>query len=139
MRHPSPAWAPLFTACALALAGSACAQPQAAASAAAAELPLFAVEIRTGARWDAARPAQEQAHFREHSANLKRLRDAGVLQVGARYGDKGLVVLAAASEAAARAMLDEDPSFKAEVFRYEIHPMNVFYPGSLQRRARAQP
>jgi hypothetical protein len=48
-------------------------------------------------------------------------------------------VLAAASEAAARAMLDEDPSFKAEVFRYEIHPMNVFYPGSLQRRARAQP
>lgn len=114
-------------------AGTTAAQ-QLAASAPAIELPLFAVEIRTGAKWDLARPAQEQPFFREHSANLKRLRDAGALVMGARYGDKGLVVLAAPSEVAARAMLDEDPSFKAEIFRYEVNAMNVFYPGHLQRR-----
>ena len=106
------------------------------AAASAAELPLFAVEIRTGAKWDATKPPGDQAFFREHSANLKRLRDAGSLVMGARYGDKGLVVLAAANEASARAMMDEDPSFRAEIFRYEMNPMNVFYPGHLNRRPR---
>lgn len=102
-------------------------------------LPLFAVQIRTGAKWDAAKAPQEQALFREHSANLKRLRDAGRLIVGARYSDVGLVILAAESEAHARAMMDEDPSFAAGTFRYEVHPFNVFYSGSVQARpARAE-
>jgi hypothetical protein len=46
------------------------------------------------------------------------------------------VILAAADQAAAVAMLDGDPSFKAEVFRYEVHPLNVFYPGTLNARPR---
>ncbi|MBK9796843.1 MAG: hypothetical protein IPP58_10165 [Holophagaceae bacterium] len=95
------------------------------------ELPLFAVEIKTGPKWDQTKPPQDQAYFREHSANLKRLRDSGSLIMGARYSDKGLVVLAAQNEAQARAMMDEDPSVKAEVFRYELHPFNVFYPGTV--------
>jgi uncharacterized protein YciI len=99
-------------------------------------LPLWAVEIKTGARWDAARPPQEQPFFREHSQNLNRLRAAGHLVMGARYGDKGLVVLAAASEADARTMMDADPSFKAETFRYELHPFSVFYGGSVAPRPR---
>lgn len=107
---------------------------QAAPAAAANTLPLFAVQIRTGAKWDASKPPQEQVHFREHSANLKRLRDAGHLIVGARYSDVGLVILAAESEAHARAMMDEDPSIKADVFKYEVHPFNVFYPGTLPGR-----
>ena len=93
---------------------------------------LFAVQIRTGAKWDAAKPARDQLHFREHSANLKRLRDAGHLVMGARYSDVGFIVLKAKSEADARAMMDEDPSIKAEVFRYEIHLMSVFYPGNVE-------
>lgn len=97
---------------------------------------LFAIEIRTGPKWDAARPASEQAHFREHSANLRKLRDAGNLVVGARYSDKGLVILSAASLADARAMMDADPSIAAGVFAYEAHPFNVFYPGTLQPRVR---
>jgi uncharacterized protein YciI len=96
--------------------------------------PLWAAEIRTGARWDAGKPPQEQAFFREHS--LQRLRAAGQLVMGARYGDKGLVVLAAASEAEARAMMDADPAIKAETFRYELHPFSVFYGGSVAPRPR---
>lgn len=100
------------------------------------ELPLFAVEITTGNAWVQAKPAHEQLHFREHSANLKRLREAGSLIMGARYSDKGLVVLAARDETHARTMLDEDPSFKAEVFKYQVHPFNVFYAGTVNTRQR---
>ena len=97
-------------------------------------LPLFAVQIRTGAAWDAAKEPQDQTFFREHSANLKGLRDAGHLVLGARYADVGLIIIAAESEAQARGMMDADPSFAAGTFRYEVHPVNVFYPGTVQNR-----
>ncbi len=100
------------------------------------ELPLFAVEIRTGPRWDASKPPQEQALFREHSVHLRRLREAGQLRVGARYGDKGLLVLAAPSADEARALMAADPSMAAGTFAFELHPMNVFYGGELQPRPR---
>ena len=99
-------------------------------------LPLFAVEIKVGPEWDASKPPNEQPHFREHSANLKRLRDAGALIMGARYSDIGLVVVAAETEAQARTMLSEDPSFKAGIFKYEIYPFNVFYSGTLNAQPR---
>jgi uncharacterized protein YciI len=92
---------------------------------------LFAVEFRTGPAWDANKQPQDQLHFREHSANLKRLRDAGRLLVGARYSDKGLIVLSAATEAEARAEIAKDPTVQAKVFAYEIHPFMVFYSGCL--------
>lgn len=100
------------------------------------ERPLFAVEIKTGPNWDAAKPAQEQAFFREHSANLKRLRDAGALVMGARYSDKGLVVLAEEDIVAVKAMMDADASVSAGTFVYEAHPFNVFYAGTVRARPR---
>lgn len=128
----------------LALAGSAWAQgaaatapasaqpPAAGASAApAADLPLFVAEIRTGPRWDPARPPGEQTLFREHSAHLRKLREAGHIRLGARYGDKGLIVLAAASLEEARAWMDADPSMQHGTFAYELHPFAVFYGGAV--------
>lgn len=94
-------------------------------------LQPFAVEFRTGPAWQADKPPQEQAHFRAHSANLKRLRDAGLLVLGARLDERGFVVIAAVDEAAARAEVDADPSVQAGVFRYQIAPLQVFYGGSL--------
>jgi uncharacterized protein YciI len=99
-------------------------------------LPLFAVEIKVGSKWDQSNPPQEQQYFREHSANLKRLRDAGNLIMGARYSDKGLVILAAQTEEEAKAMMDVDPSIKGDVFKYELHPFGVFYSGSVNQRPR---
>lgn len=93
---------------------------------------LFAVEFRTGKNWDKAKRPLEQAYFREHSANLKRLRDTGRLVVGARYSDKGLVVLTADSEADVRALVDADPSVQNQVFEYAVHPFHVFYNGCLE-------
>lgn len=100
-------------------------------------LNLYAVEIRTGPAWDAARPPHEQAFFKEHSANLKRLRDAGQLVLGARYADKGLVIVQARSPAEARALIDADPAMRERVFVYELSDFNVFYGGAVQPKARA--
>ena len=108
----------------------------ASAPAAAAEPLLFAVEIKVGPKWDASKAPQEQAYFREHSANLRRLREGQHLVVGARYSDKGLIVVAAPDASAVKAMMDQDPSFAAGTFVYEVHPMNVFYAGELKARTR---
>jgi hypothetical protein len=32
--------------------------------------------------------------------------------------------------------MDQDPSFAAQTFVYDVHPINVFYPGELKARAR---
>lgn len=98
---------------------------------------LFAVEFRTGANWNRELPAHEQPGFGEHSANLRRLREQGKLVVGARYGDTGLVVLSADSEAQARAWIEADASVRNGVFAYELHAMRVFYPGCLGAAAGA--
>jgi len=95
-------------------------------------LPLFAVEIRVGPKWDSSKAPREQALFREHGANLKRLRDAGNLVMGARYSDIGLIILAADSVASARAMIEADPSIAAGTFTYAVHPFSVFYPGDVR-------
>ena len=101
------------------------AEPQSTAAAPA----LFAVEFRTGPKWDASKKPHEQVYFREHSANLKRLRDNGSLLVGARYADKGFLIVGAESEASVRALVDVDPSVQNQVFAYELHPFSVFYAG----------
>lgn len=120
-----------------ALAQAPAASSAPALSTAEAVMPLFAVEIKTGPAWDSTKTAQEQAYFREHSANLKMLRDQGSLVMGARYADKGLVVLQAATVQEAHALMQQDPAMQHRTFTYELHPFNVFYSGALNVRRRA--
>jgi hypothetical protein len=91
--------------------------------------PLYAAIFKTGPKWDAAKPPNEQAFFREHSANLAKLRVAGTIVMGARYADIGLVVVTAATEADARKLFDGDPSIVAGTFALDVHRFSVFYPG----------
>lgn len=91
--------------------------------------PLYAAIFKTGPKWDPAKPPNEQAFFKEHSANLAKLRAAGTIVLGARYADVGLVVVSAANEAAARALFEADPSLGAGTFALEVHRFSVFYPG----------
>jgi hypothetical protein len=87
----------------------------------------FVVLFHTGPAWDSSKPPNEQNGFREHSANLRRLRSAGQITMGARYSNVGLIVLEAANEAAARAEFEKDPTLAAKVFTLELHPMRFFY------------
>jgi uncharacterized protein YciI len=107
-------------------------QPASAASAGEAAKKLFAVEIRIGPNWDSSKPPNEQEFFSEHSANLKRLRDAGHIAMGARYSDIGLIIFSASSADEVRALMSQDPSMTAGTFKYEVHVLNVFYPGLVQ-------
>ena len=100
-------------------------------SAAAESLTWFAVEISVGPGWDKSIAPNEQAYFKEHSAHLAALRKAGHVVMGARYSDVGLLVMQALTADDVRALLDDDPSMQAGTFQYEVHPMNVFYPGSV--------
>lgn len=106
---------------------------QQAASTAATAPRLFAVEIRTGPQWHSALPPGEQPLMREHSANLRKLREEGRIRVGARYGEVGLIVLEAPTIDEARGWMDADPAMRAGVFRYEIHPLGVIFSGALSR------
>lgn len=102
----------------------------------AAALPLFALELRTGSAWDHAKSAPEQLYFREHSATLKRLRDEGTLVLGARYADKGFMVLSGASIAAVREQIELDPAVRHGIFALELNEFRVFYSGCVATPAR---
>jgi uncharacterized protein YciI len=99
----------------------------------AAPLRTFAVEIRTGPAWDKEKPPSEQKHFADHSAHLRKLRQEGRIVLGGRYGEVGLVLLRAASEEDARALVGADPSMTAGVFTAAIHPWSTFMAGSVER------
>ena len=90
---------------------------------------LYAAVFKTGPKWDPAKPPNEQAAFREHSANLAKLRAAGRIVMGARYADVGLVGVTAPDEAAARKLFEADPSISAGTFALEVYRFSVFYPG----------
>lgn len=96
----------------------------------------FLVVFSVGPGWIVGRPPGEQPSFREHGQNLKRLRDAGSIVLGARYADKGMIVLRAESEAAARAELEADPGVRSGIFTFDLNELRVFYDGFLavQRR-----
>ncbi len=118
----NPALPLLCLGLALACAGTAATAPAPAAK-------LFTVTITTGPAWDAAKPANEQKFFREHSANLARLRAEGLSVLGGRYGDKGLLLVRAPDEAAARAEFAKDPAIAAGTFQATVEEYRAFQHG----------
>ena len=92
---------------------------------------LFIAHFSTGPAWQAGKPAPEQRHFAEHSANLKRLRAEGRLVVGARYADKGMIVVKAGSLEQATALFAADPMVAGEAFLLRVDELRPFYPGTI--------
>ena len=100
-----------------------------AATAAAQTSPsLFIVHFETGPSWNKSLAPAEQPGFREHSANLNRLRKEGAIVFGARYVDLGMIFLKADTLDAATALLETDPGVRSGLFAYRIAPLRVFYP-----------
>jgi hypothetical protein len=94
---------------------------------------VFAVTIRTGPAWDQSKPPNEQVHFRTHSQNLMKLRQEGKVVLGGRYGEVGLILVRAASEAEARALFAADSSMTRGVFQAEFHRWRTIFDGSVDK------
>ena len=89
---------------------------------------LFVVHFETGPSWNKSLAPSDQPGFREHSANLNRLRKEGAIVFGARYGDLGMIFVKADALDAAKALMEADPGVQSGIFSYRIAPLRVFYP-----------
>ena len=94
---------------------------------------LFVLHYSTGPAWIQDRPFLDQSYAAEHSRNLSRLRDEGMILVGARYADRGMLVLRAVDEAVVREQIEMDPMVAESVFVYDVYPLSVFYEGCVER------
>lgn len=95
--------------------------------------PPFAITITTGPSWDTARPTAEQKHFATHSANLRRMKDAGVIVAGGRFGEFGLIIVRAPSADSAAAMMKPDSSMAVGTFRFKVDRWSTIYEGTISR------
>jgi hypothetical protein len=94
---------------------------------------LYIVTYTTGALWDASRKPEEQPFFKEHSSNLSSLRKAGTIKFGARYAEKGIIVIAAKSLKEAKVLVCADQAVVNKLFEADVQKLNVFYPWKEQR------
>ena len=93
---------------------------------------LFVVTYTTGSSWDFSKSPADQLYFKEHSARLAQYRKSGAIKFGARYGEKGMIVIALSSWSSAQQWLNEDPAVVNHLFHAEIKPLSIFYPGCLE-------
>jgi uncharacterized protein len=96
---------------------------------------LFAITFSVGPSWDQTKAFNEQTFFKEHSANLNRMRAENVLVLGGRYAENGLIIVRAADETAAKAQLAKDPSLAAGTFQAKIDEYRPFFHGTTQPSA----
>ena len=85
-----------------------------------------------GSAWEDAKPATEQVGFKEHSENLRRLRSEKRIAIGARYGDKGMVIVEAKNEDDARSLFVSDVMVSKKTFTLELHQFRPFYKGAIE-------
>lgn len=88
----------------------------------------FIVHLEVGENWDPALQPGEQTQFKEHSANMSRLRKEGTILFGARYGEYGLLIFEGESLDSVRDTLEADPGVLAGIFEFRIEPASIFYP-----------
>lgn len=94
---------------------------------------LFIVTYTTGPAWDASKPPGDQPNFKEHSANLGAMRKEGLIKFGARYADKGMIVVSAKTFAAAKERILADPAVVSGLFKAAIDRLQPFYFGCIEK------
>jgi hypothetical protein len=94
---------------------------------------LYIVTYTTGSLWDAAKSPNDQPYFKEHSARLGQLRKEGVIRFGARYSDKGAIVISASTFQHAKEIVFADVAVINKLFSADVQKLNIFYEGCLER------
>jgi hypothetical protein len=93
----------------------------------------MALLFTVGPGWDTTKSPGSQRHFAAHSANLSRLRSAGLIVAGGRFGAYGLILVRAPNRDSAAALLRPDSSLAAGTFRVDIQPWSTIYDGAITR------
>jgi hypothetical protein len=94
---------------------------------------LYIVTYTTGPLWDPVKNPGEQNFFKEHSSRLGQLRKDGVIKFGARYGDKGSIVIIAPNSEKAKQIISADAAIINKLFIADIQKLSIFYEGCLER------
>jgi hypothetical protein len=94
---------------------------------------LYIVVYTTGPSWDNSKQPGEQTYFKEHSANLSKLRKDGVIKAGARYAEKGIIFITAPSLKVAQEIIFSDQAVTNKLFNADVQKLNVFYDGCIER------
>ena len=92
----------------------------------------FIAIFSLGPSWDNEKAANQQTGFKEHSANLQRLRADKKATLGGRFADKGMVIIEAADAEAAREMFATDVMVQSKVFTLELYPFKPFFKGCIE-------
>jgi uncharacterized protein YciI len=90
---------------------------------------LYIVTYTTGPSWDVSKKPNEQSYFKEHSSNLSRWRKEGIIKVGGRYKEKGVLIIKVSSLLAAKALVENDEGVIHKLFVADVQSFNVFYQG----------
>ncbi len=94
---------------------------------------LFVVYYTTGPAWNHEKGPADQTHFADHSKHLSTLRKEGVIKLGARAGEKGIIIFAAKSYIHAQEIINSDTAVGKGLFNADIQRFNVFYAGCVER------
>ncbi|MEQ8361235.1 MAG: hypothetical protein RIF39_14400 [Cyclobacteriaceae bacterium] len=94
---------------------------------------LFIVTYTTGPAWDFEKSPNDQPYFTEHSKHLSTLRKNGTIKLGARSGEKGIIIFSARTLMEAREIINSDIAIVNALFETDIQRFNVFYPGCVER------
>jgi hypothetical protein len=92
---------------------------------------LFIVTYTTGPGWDQTKSPSDQPFFKEHSGFMSKLRKEGITKFGARYADKGIIVISATSVEKAKEIIFGDEAIENKLFFADVQKLNVFYEGCI--------
>src|SRR5689334_21958599 len=94
---------------------------------------LYLVTYSLGKAWDINKKPNEQNYFKEHSTDLSSWRKSGIIKLGARYADKGMIIITAKSISAARDLITTDVAVTNQLFFVDIQKLSPFYGGCIER------
>ena len=94
---------------------------------------LFIVIYTPGENWNNSKQPQDQDYFNFHSKRLQNYRKEGKILLGARYSNKGMIIMPAETEDEIKKIVFADSAVLAKTFNAEVFPYNVFYDGCIKR------
>lgn len=94
---------------------------------------VYIVTYSTGKAWNHSIKVHEQQYFKEHSTHLSNLRKTGVIQVGLRDREHGILLIYANSLRIAKELIQSDVAVVNQLFTVTVEKANVFYTGCLEK------